>query len=144
MEKIVVVSDSFKGTLSSLEICRLARQAVSAVFPACQVDTVPVADGGEGTVDCFVEAIGAERVSVPVTGPFGEPLEAAYARKGSLAVLEMSAAAGLPLVGDRGDPERTTTYGVGQLVRHAVDHGCREILLGIGGSATNDGGCGVF
>ena len=142
MEKIVVVSDSFKGTLSSLEICRLARQAVSAVFPACQVDTVPVADGGEGTVDCFVEAIGAERVSVPVTGPFGEPLEAAYARKGSLAILEMSAAAGLPLVGDRGDPERTTTYGVGQLVRHAVDHGCREILLGIGGSATNDGGCG--
>lgn len=142
MEKIVVVSDSFKGTLSSLEICRLARQAVSAVFPACQVDTVPVADGGEGTVDCFVEAIGAEQVSVPVTGPFGEPLEAAYARKGSLAVLEMAAAAGLPLVGDRGDPERTTTYGVGQLVRHAVDHGCREILLGIGGSATNDGGCG--
>jgi glycerate kinase len=142
MEKIVVVSDSFKGTLSSLEICRLARQAVSAVFPACRVDTVPVADGGEGTVDCFVEAIGAERVSVPVTGPFGEPLEAAYARKGTLAVLEMAAAAGLPLVGDRGDPERTTTYGVGQLVRHAVEHGCREILLGIGGSATNDGGCG--
>lgn len=142
MEKIVVVSDSFKGTLSSLEICRLARQAVSAVFPACQVDTVPVADGGEGTVDCFIEAVGAERVRVPVTGPFGEPLEAAYARKGGLAILEMAAAAGLPLAGDRGDPERTTTYGVGQMVRHAVEHGCREILLGIGGSATNDGGCG--
>ena len=83
MKKCVIVSDSFKGTLSSLEICRLARESVSAIFPGCrEVDAIPVADGGEGTVDCFVEAIGAEKVTVSVTGPFGEPLRAAYARRG--------------------------------------------------------------
>ena len=142
MKSCVVVSDSFKGTLSSLEICRLAREAVRSVFPGCRVDAIPVADGGEGTVDCFLEAIGAERVTVPVTGPYGEPLQAAYARRGEQAVIEMAAAAGLPLAGDRKDPERATTYGVGQLLRHAVEHGCRTILLGLGGSATNDGGCG--
>jgi len=142
MKKCVIVSDSFKGTLSSLEICRLARQSIPRFFPDCAVDTVPVADGGEGTVDCFVEAIGAEKVTVDVTGPFGEPVRAAYARRGTQAILEMAAAAGLPLAGERGDPERTTTYGVGQLLRHAVEQGCRTILLGLGGSATNDGGCG--
>ena len=142
MRKCVIVSDSFKGTLSSLEICRLARESVPRFFPGCEVDTVPVADGGEGTVDCFVEAIGAEKVTVSVTGPFGEPLQAAYARKGEQAIIEMAAAAGLPQVGDRGDPERTTTYGVGQLLRHAVEQGCKTVLLGLGGSATNDGGCG--
>lgn len=142
MKKLVVVSDSFKGTLSSMEICQLARETVPRIFPGCAVDTVPVADGGEGTVDCFVEAIGAHRVWVDVTGPCGEPLRAAYARKGSQAVVEMAAAAGLPQVGERKNPERTTTYGVGQLLRHAVEQGCGAILLGLGGSATNDGGCG--
>lgn len=142
MKKCVVVSDSFKGTLSSLEICRLARDSVPRFFPGCEVDTIPVADGGEGTVDCFVEALGAQKVSVSVTGPFGAPVQAAYARKGDQAIIEMAAAAGLPLAGEHRDPERATTYGVGQLLRHAVEHGCRTILLGLGGSATNDGGCG--
>ena len=143
MKKCIVVSDSFKGTLSSLEICRIVRETVPEIFPSCAVDTVPVADGGEGTVDCFVEAIGAERVRVPVSGPFGEPVEAVYGRKGDRAIIEMSAAAGLPLVGEKGNPERTGTYGAGQLIRHAVEGGCRRILLGLGGSATNDGGCGA-
>lgn len=143
MKKCVVVSDSFKGTLSSLEICRIVWETVPEIFPSCAVDTVPVADGGEGTVDCFVEAIGAERVRVPVCGPFGEPVEAVYGRKGDRAIIEMSAAAGLPLVGEKGNPERTGTYGAGQLIRHAVEGGCRRILLGLGGSATNDGGCGA-
>lgn len=142
MKKLIVVSDSFKGTLSSMEICRLARETVPRIFPGCAVDTVPVADGGEGTVDCFVEAVGAHRVWVDVTGPYGEPLRAAYARRGGQAVVEMAAAAGLPQVGERKDPERTTTYGVGQLLRHAVEQGCNAVLLGLGGSATNDGGCG--
>lgn len=93
-------------------------------------------------MDCFVHAIRAQLVTVPVTGPFGEPISAAYARKGELAVIEMAAAAGLPMVGERRNPEATTTYGVGQLMAHAVESGCREILLGLGGSATNDGGCG--
>ena len=142
MKKCIVISDSFKGTLSSLEICRIARQSIPKFFPQCQVVTVPVADGGEGTLDCFVHAIRAQLVTVPVTGPFGEPISAAYARKGELAVIEMAAAAGLPMVGERRNPEATTTYGVGQLMAHAVESGCREILLGLGGSATNDGGCG--
>ena len=142
MKKCIVISDSFKGTLSSLEICRIAGETVPGIFPDCQVVALPVADGGEGTVACFVEAIGAEPVTVSVTGPYGEPIEAVYARKGALAVVEMASAAGLPMVGDRKDPSRTTTYGVGRIIRHAVESGCTEILLGLGGSCTNDGGCG--
>jgi len=142
MKKCIVISDSFKGTLSSLEICSIAGESIPRIFPECQVVALPVADGGEGTVECFVEAIQADRIKVCVTGPYGEAVEAAYARKGALAVVEMASAAGLPMVGDRKDPSRTTTYGVGQIIRHAVENGCREILLGLGGSCTNDGGCG--
>lgn len=142
MKKCIVISDSFKGTLSSLEICSIARASIPRFFPQCQVVTVPVADGGEGTVECFVQAIGAVPVTVPVTGPYGEPISAVYARKEQLAIVEMAAAAGLPMVGEKKNPEATTTYGVGQLIAHAVKSGCREILLGLGGSATNDGGCG--
>ena len=142
MKKIIVISDSFKGTLSSLEICRIAQDSAGRIFPGCQVDTIPVADGGEGTVSCFVAAIGAEPVRVAVRGPFGETVEAVYARKDNSAIIEMASAAGLPMVGERGDPSVTTTYGVGELIRHAVDSGCTDILLGIGGSCTNDGGCG--
>lgn len=142
MKKCIVISDSFKGTLSSMEICRIARNTIPSFFPECQVTGIPVADGGEGTVDCFLEAIGAEPVTVPVQGPCNGAVQAAYARKGSLAIIEMAAAAGLPLVGAHGDPSATTTYGVGQMILHAVENGCKDILLGIGGSATNDGGCG--
>lgn len=142
MKKCIVISDSFKGTLSSLEICRIARESIPRIFPGCQTVTVPVADGGEGTVDCFIEAIGAEAVTVPATGPYGEPIQATYARSGNRAIVEMACAAGLPMTGDRRNPEETTTYGVGQVIRHAVENGCSEILLGLGGSATNDGGCG--
>jgi len=115
------------------------------VFPDCQVVTIPVADGGEGTVDCFLEACGGQRITMPVTGPLGERREAAYGvLPDGTAVVEMAAAAGLPLVPeDRKDPCRTTTYGVGQQLRHAAEHGARRIVLGLGGSATNDGGCGA-
>lgn len=142
MKKCIVISDSFKGTLSTLEICAIAREVFPAHFPDCELVTLPVADGGEGTVECFLEALRAQPVSVTVSGPFGDPVKAVYARKGSLAVIEMASAAGLPLAGERRDPETATTYGVGQLIRHAVEQGCTDILLGLGGSATNDGGCG--
>ena len=142
MKKCIVISDSFKGTLSSLEMCEIARQSIPRFFPVCQVIAIPVADGGEGTVECFARALPAELVSVPVTGPYGEPLRASYCRKGEKAVIEMAAAAGLPIAAGRKNPEQTTTYGVGQLIRHAVERGCTEILLGLGGSCTNDGGCG--
>ena len=142
MKKCIVISDSFKGTLSTLDICAIAREVFPAYFPDCQLVTLPVADGGEGTVACFLEAFRAQPVEVTVSGPFGEPVQAAYARKDALAVIEMASAAGLPLAGERRDPETATTYGVGQLIRHAVEQGCTNILLGLGGSATNDGGCG--
>lgn len=143
MDKCVIVSDSFKGTLSSREICQIARQAIGQVFPGCSVRTIPAADGGEGTVDSFVEAIGARRVSCTASGPYGEPITAEYAVFGDTAVIEMAATAGLPLVGSRRDPTRTTTYGVGEMLLHAVRReGCRHLLLGLGGSCTTDGGCG--
>ena len=142
MKKILVISDSFKGTLSSSQIAAVAKDCIGKFFPACQVVGLPVADGGEGTVDCFLEAIGGERVTVSVTGPWDEPVESFYARIGDTAVVEMAAAAGLPMAGSRLDPSRTTTWGVGLLIRHAVEHGAKKIILGLGGSATNDGGCG--
>lgn len=142
MKKCIVISDSFKGTLSSLEICEIAGKSIPAFFPDCEIVTIPVADGGEGTVACFLQAIQAAPVPVTVSGPYGEPVRAVYARSGGRAVVEMASAAGLPMVGDRRDPSATTTYGVGQIIRHAVENGCSEILLGLGGSATNDGGCG--
>ena len=142
MKKCIVISDSFKGTLSTLDICTIAREVFPAHFPDCELVTLPVADGGEGTVACFLEALQAQPVTVSISGPFGEPIQAVYARKNSLAVIEMASAAGLPLAGERRDPETATTYGVGQLIHHAVEQGCTDILLGLGGSATNDGGCG--
>ncbi len=142
MKKCVVVSDSFKGTVSSREICAIAQRVIPRHFPACEVVCIPVADGGEGTVDCFVQAMGAQRVEITVTNALGEKSAAAYARLGELAIIEMAAAAGLPQVGALRCPGTATTYGVGELIAHAVDSGCRKILLGLGGSATNDGGCG--
>ena len=121
MNKCIVVSDSFKGTLSSLEICAIAREAAGRACPACELVCIPVADGGEGTVDCFLQALEGRRVVCEATGPWGEPVRAAYCRAGDRAVIEMAAAAGLPLAGERLNPERTTTFGVGQLIRHAVD-----------------------
>ena len=142
MKKCIVISDSFKGTLSSMEICAIARDTIPNFFPECEVVTVPVADGGEGTVACFGAALNAQLVTVTVSGPYGVPVAATYARSGEKAIIEMAAAAGLPMVGEKKDPERTTTYGVGELIAHAVRGGAKEILLGLGGSATNDGGCG--
>lgn len=144
MRKWIVISDSFKGTLSSREICRLARAAAGKAGFDGELVTIPVADGGEGTVDCFAEACGGKLVSLTVSGPFGEPVQAQYARlPDGTAVVECAACAGLPMVEGRQDPERTTTYGVGELIRHAVEHGAARVIVGLGGSCTNDGGCGA-
>lgn len=144
MRKWIVISDSFKGTLSSREICRLARTAAEKAGFDGELITIPVADGGEGTVDCFAEACGGTLVSLAVSGPFGEPVQAQYARlPDGTAVVECAACAGLPMVEGRQDPERTTTYGVGELIRHAVEHGAARVIVGLGGSCTNDGGCGA-
>ncbi len=142
MNRIVVASDSFKGTLSSMEICGIAEKVIPEYFPGCSIFALPVADGGEGTVDCFLR-LGARPVEREVTGPLSEPVKAVYAVMGDTAVIEVSSAAGLPLAGDRKDPEKTTTFGVGELIKDAVSSGLKKILLGLGGSATNDVGCGM-
>ena len=121
MKKCIVISDSFKGSLSSGEICEIARESFQNVFPACKLVCIPVADGGEGTVACFQEVCGGELVTVRVQGPFGQSMEASYLQlEEKQAVIEMAACAGLPLANDCKDPRITTTYGVGQLIRHAV------------------------
>ncbi|MBC8569446.1 glycerate kinase family protein [Zongyangia hominis] len=144
MQKIVLIPDSFKGTMSSMEICALMEKAIRRHFPHAEVLSIPVADGGEGSVDCFLAAMGGKRVPVRVKGPYGEDCDAFYGQVAEdTAIVEMAACAGLPLVGERKNPEETTTYGVGQLIGRAVGDGCRKIVVGLGGSATNDGGCGA-
>lgn len=142
MKKIVVIPDSFKGTLSSIEICDIAKAIVQRFYPACEVVSIPVADGGEGTVACFSRILQGDLVQARVSGPYGEPLSATYFRAGKTAIIEMASAAGLPLTETRPNPAMTTTFGVGQQILHAVESGATEIVLGLGGSATNDAGCG--
>jgi len=142
MKKCVVVSDSFKGTLSSAEICGICRDHIRSVFPGCNVVALPTADGGEGTVECFIAAMDAAPVHVTVSDALGRKTDAVYAVMGRTAVIEMAAAAGLPALGNKKDPGIATTFGVGEMIRDAVFNGCDRILLGLGGSATNDGGCG--
>lgn len=143
MKKCIVMPDSFKGSISSIDACHIIQEAILAHQPDCVVDLIPVADGGEGTVDCFLEALGGEKVTVAVSGPFGEPVEAYYARCGNIAIIEMAQAAGLPQAEGRLNPAKATTYGVGELIQHAAEQGASEIYLGLGGSCTNDAGVGM-
>lgn len=141
MKRCLVLSDSFKGTLSSPDICRIAR---SLHIPGWHIDALPVADGGEGTTDCFLDACGGQRIALPVSGPFGGTIDGFYGLlPDGTAVVECAAAAGLHQTEGRPDPEAATTYGVGQLLAHALDHGAKRLILGLGGSCTNDGGCGA-
>ncbi|MCR4594657.1 MAG: glycerate kinase [Clostridiales bacterium] len=143
--KVLLVSDSFKGTLTSETICKMAYEAV-ADLPGAKLTAIPVADGGEGTVSAFIEAIGAEPVTIRVNGPYPDTsVSATYAIKGNTAVIEMASTCGLALLESLGmekDPFKTTTYGTGELIVDAVKRGCDRVLLGLGGSSTNDGGCG--
>lgn len=145
MKKIVIAPDSFKGTLGSEQVCIGVGNAFSCVFPECAIHSVPVADGGEGSVEAFLSAIGGEKRTLSVTGPFGEKVSGFYGilPDGKTAVLEMAACAGLPLAQGRLNPELSTTYGVGELMLDAVRAGCNKIILGLGGSCTNDGGAGA-
>lgn len=145
MEKILLVPDSFKGTLSSRQVCQVMAGQLRRFFPQAQVKSIPVADGGEGSVEAFLAAAGGERRTRTVTGPFGEPVESFYGvlGDGRTAVIEMAACAGLPLAEGRLNPERATTYGVGELLLAAKEAGCTKAILGLGGSCTNDGGVGA-
>ncbi|WP_333813597.1 glycerate kinase [Muricomes intestini] len=143
--KFILIPDSFKGTLSSTQICRVMEEAIDKHFPKSDVVSIPVADGGEGSVDAFITAVGGEKVSMTVKNPYFEDMESYYGLidGGRTAVIEMASCAGLPLVEDRKDPRLTTTYGVGQLILAAAKSGVNKIIVGLGGSSTNDGGCGA-
>ena len=144
MERYVLVPDSFKGTLGSGEICAILREEILRAKPDAEVVSIPVADGGEGSVDAFLTAVGGQRVQVPCHGPHMEEMTGFYGLlPDGTAVVEMAAAAGLPLAGNRLEPDTATTYGVGELMADAAARGARCIILGLGGSATNDGGCGA-
>ena len=144
--KVVVAIDSFKGSLSSLEAGEAVREGVLKANKDAEVVIRPLADGGEGTVEALAVGMGGEMIEREVTGPLGEPVTAKYCIvKGATAVIEMAQAAGLPLVpAEKRDPMVTTTYGVGELIRDAISRGCRSFIVGIGGSATNDGGTGML
>lgn len=145
--KIVVASDSFKGSLSSLEVADAAAKAINECIPGCCVEKVEVADGGEGTMEALHRTLGGVKVAVEVCDPLGRAITASYVKlaDGVTAVLEMAVASGLPLLAPQErNPMKTSTYGTGQLIADALRKGCRKFLIGIGGSATNDAGMGML
>lgn len=144
--KIVVAPDSFKGSLTAIEVSDAIEKGIKEVFPEAEIVKIPMADGGDGTVQCLVNATGGEILKEKVVGPLGDEVLASYGILGDkkTAVVEMAEASGLNLVPEnKRNPLITTTYGTGQLIKAALDHGCRKMIIGIGGSATNDGGAGM-
>lgn len=144
--KLLFVSDSFKGSLSSEQTIALLTKAAEEIFPNCSCGGMPVADGGEGTAQAVVQAVNGRIQEADVQGPLGEQAHAFYGQLDEKrAVLEMACASGLPLVPEKErNPEKTTTFGTGELIRHVLDDGYRDISIAIGGSATNDGGMGCM
>ena len=143
---VIVAIDSLKGSLRSLQAGAAAKAGILRAIPDAIVSVKPVADGGEGTVTALVSGLSGRSVTIAVTGPLGETVEATYGiLPDHTAVIEMAEAAGLPLVpAEKRNPMNTTTYGVGEMIQHALDEGCRSFIIGIGGSATNDGGTGML
>lgn len=140
--KFILIPDSFKGTLSSAQICGIMKEKIAQHFPDAESVSVPVADGGEGSVDAFLMAVGGTKEYLTVKNPYFEDMESYYGLidDGKTAVIEMASCAGLPLVEDRKNPKLTTTYGVGQMMLDAAKKGVKKIIVGLGGSSTNDGG----
>lgn len=144
MISVLIAPDSFKGTLSAAEVCDIAERAFNDVFDNIRVTKLPAADGGEGLCACFEGFAKGKRIQAQVSGVFGEKMTAEYFMlENGTAVIETASCAGLVLAGDKKDPERTTTLGVGELMLHAKANGASAILLGLGGSATNDCGIGM-
>ena len=144
--KILFASDSFKGSLTSMQISNLLKQATSEIFPNAQPASMSVADGGEGTMDSLVNSLGGTWKTVDVLGPLQENIKARYGiLPEGKAIIEMAEASGLPLVpSDKRNPQKTTSYGTGMLIRDALENGITDITIAIGGSATNDGGMGAM
>ncbi|WP_159796597.1 glycerate kinase [Streptococcus halichoeri] len=146
-KKFVLAPDSFKESLSAIQACQAMTKGILAVFPDADVCSFPMADGGEGTVDALLQALGGKRIDLTVSGPLVKEQVRAYYGwfpKQQLAVVEMAKANGLELLASsKRNPLRTSSYGTGQLIRHALNQGAKRIILGLGGSATNDGGAGM-
>ena len=145
--KITIAIDSLKGSLTSLEAGRGAEEGIKRVFPDAEIKVLPIADGGEGTAEALVYSMNGGWEMVTVQDPLGRKITARYGRieKKKMAVMEMASAAGLTLLKpEERNPLKATTFGVGQMIRDAIQKGCRNFLLGIGGSATNDGGTGML
>ncbi len=143
--KIILAPDSFKGTFSSMEVIQHLERGVTKYFPSAEIVKIPIADGGEGTVEAVLAAIGGERHEKMVTGPLGTMTRAKFAMKDDLAIIEMAEASGLTLIREHEkNPMKTTSYGTGELILEALNLGAKEIIMGIGGSATNDGGIGML
>jgi len=144
--KIVIAPDSFKGSLTAIEVSNALEKGVKKAYPEALVEKIPMADGGEGTVQCLINATQGKIYDKEVTGPLGDPVIASFGVLGDqdAAAIEMASASGLPLVPpEKKNPLITTTFGTGQLIKAALDHGCSTMIIGIGGSATNDGGAGM-
>lgn len=147
MKKIVIASDSFKGSVSSMEVAEAAETAIRRVFPKCEVVKTAVADGGEGTIEALVGSMNGTIISCTVNGPLMDPITAKYGILGDkeTAVIEMASASGLTLIAEeQRNPLLTSTFGTGELIKDALERGCRKFLVGIGGSATNDAGTGML
>ncbi|MCI1945376.1 glycerate kinase family protein [Clostridium luticellarii] len=144
--KILLAPDSFKGSLSSKDVCTALKEGILRAAPDAEIIEVPVADGGEGTVDAIVTSTESQKYTEYVTGPLGDKVKAHYGiLKGGTAIIEMASASGLYLIPeDRRNPLITTSFGTGELIESALDRGCRKFIIGIGGSATNDGGAGML
>lgn len=144
--RVVLALDSFKGSLSSTEVCNALGEGISKELPESEIVKIPMADGGEGTVEALIQATGGRIIECIVTGPVGRPVRSHFGvlGDGETGVIEMAAASGLPLIAEsERNPMYTTTYGTGELIKAALDYGCRDLIIGIGGSATNDGGAGM-
>lgn len=144
---VTIAIDSLKGSLSSLEAGHAIEEGIRRVYKSASVNVRPLADGGEGTVEALACGMGGKLETVTVTGPLGAPVECQYGilPESGTAIIEMSGAAGITLVPDaEKDPMKTTTFGVGEVIRAAIQKGCRRFIVGIGGSATNDGGTGML
>ncbi|HGC7802501.1 TPA: glycerate kinase [Streptococcus agalactiae] len=145
--KVVVAIDSLKGSLSSLEAGNAIKESINEVISGADVEVHPLADGGEGTVEALTLGMGGTIETIPVKGPLGEKVHASYGiiPQCQLAIIEMAAAAGITLIAtEERNPLHTTTYGVGEMIKDAISKGCRHFIIGIGGSATNDGGAGML
>ena len=143
--KVVIAIDSFKGSLSSITAGQIAASSVKRLLPNSIVEVFPLADGGEGTVDALTEGLNGEIVNVEVTGPLGSKIMSRYGKVKQTAIIEMADTAGLPLVPkNERNPLNTTTYGLGELIIKAAENGCRDFIIGIGGSSTNDCGIGML